>query len=240
MTATGAASFVLRLRRPERTISMIVNEIFYSLQGEGSLAGVPSVFIRLADCPLRCRWCDTAYARDPQAGTQMTPQTILPQIADYPTRRLVITGGEPTVQDGLGAFMRVFADAGYHITLETSAYRFVPDLPIQLASISPKLSNTGDVPVSKRLSLAAIGQYVQTYPYQIKFVVDAPHDLNEIAECLEQLEQVDPERVFLMPQAAGREEYLAKSQWLSEYCLQTGFSFSPRLHVMLYDGRRGK
>lgn len=219
---------------------MIVNEIFYSLQGEGSLAGVPSVFIRLAGCPLRCRWCDTAYARDPQAGTEMAPQAILPQIVDHPTRRLVITGGEPTARDGLTAFARVFAEEGYHITLETSGHRFVPDLPIHLVSISPKLSNTGDTFAAERLCLAAIRQFIQSYPYQMKFVVDSPADLNEIAECLERLEQVDPERVYLMPQAARRDEYLAKSQWISEYCLQTGFSFSPRLHVMLYDGQRGR
>jgi len=216
---------------------MIVNEIFYSLQGEGSLAGVPSVFIRLAGCPLRCRWCDTAYARDPQAGKEMTPQAILAQIADYPTRRLVITGGEPVARDGLAAFAAVFSEAGYHITLETSGYRFVPDLPVHLVSISP---NTGDTPANERLCVAAIRQFIQSYPYQLKFVVDSPTDLNEIAECLEQLEQVDPERVYLMPQAAGRQEYLVKSQWVSEYCLQTGFSFSPRLHVMLYDGQRGR
>ncbi len=218
---------------------MIVNEIFYSLQGEGSLAGLPSVFIRLAGCPLRCRWCDTGYARDPQVGTEMTPQAILPQIADYPTRRLVMTGGEPTAHAGLAEFVRPFGQAGYHITLETSGYRFVPDLPIQLASISPKLSNTGAAPAAERLFLAAIRQYIQTYPYQLKFVVDTPGDLNEIAACLEQLDQVDPERVYLMPQAADRSAYLEKSLWLSQYCLQTGFGFSPRLHVMLHDGKRG-
>lgn len=222
---------------------MQVNEIFYSLQGEGGLAGVPSVFIRLAGCPLRCRWCDTAYAWDFSAGTEYTAETLLGQIAEYPTRHLVLTGGEPLVQENLPEFIRVFAQAGYHITLETSGIRFLSDLQIHLASISPKLSNSIDISAAseiQRLNIPSLCQWIETYPYQLKFVVETPADLDEIAGCLEQIGQINPERVYLMPQASHREDYIEKSQWLAEYCLRAGFSFSPRLHVMLYNGKRGK
>lgn len=223
---------------------MQINEVFYSLQGEGPLAGLPSVFIRLAGCPLRCRWCDTAYAWDYQSGTEQTAEMLLEQIAAYPTRHLVLTGGEPLVQDGLAAFLRVFAQAGYWITVETAGLCFVPDMPIQLASISPKLSNSvspdAPVPPADRLNISAIAELIRAYPYQLKFVVDRPQDLNEIADCIEQLGTVDPERICLMPQADRRDAYIQKSIWLAEYCLQTGFAFSPRLHVMLYDGQKGK
>lgn len=224
---------------------MRVNEIFYSLQGEGSLAGVPSVFIRAAGCPLRCRWCDTAYAWDFAAGTEYAPETLLEQIAEYPTRHLVLTGGEPLVQENLAGFIRVFAEVGYHITLETSGIRFLPELPIHLVSVSPKLSNSvapssAAHPEVERLNIVAIRQWTETYPYQLKFVVETPYDLDEIAGCIEQIGTVDPERVYLMPQASRREDYIEKSQWLADYCLKTGFSFSPRLHVMLYDGQKGK
>ena len=224
---------------------MRINEIFYSLQGEGSLAGVPSVFIRAAGCPLRCRWCDTAYAWDFSAGTEYAPETLLDRIAGYPTRHLVLTGGEPLVQDTVRAFIGAFAEVGYHVTVETAGIAFLPDLPIHLVSISPKLSNSMTAsplgqPEVERFNSAAICQLMEAYPYQLKFVVETPNDLDEVAECIERLGAVDPERIYLMPQAARREEYLEKSQWLAEYCLKTGFSFSPRLHVMLYDGQKGK
>jgi 7-carboxy-7-deazaguanine synthase len=224
---------------------MRINEMFYSLQGEGRLAGVPSVFIRLAGCPLRCRWCDTAYAWDFQAGSEETAQNLLLRMLEYPTRHLVITGGEPMAQPAVGEFIKVFAQAGYLITLETAGLAYASELDIHLASISPKLSNSVSPnaqtrPESERLDLDAIRQWIETYSYQLKFVVDNPQDLNEIAECIERLRTVDPERVYLMPQASRRDEYVEKSQWLADYCLQTGFAFSQRLHVMLYDGQKGK
>jgi 7-carboxy-7-deazaguanine synthase len=220
---------------------MRINELFYSLQGEGRLAGTPSVFIRVSGCPLRCRWCDTSYAWAFDAGTEQSAETLLSWAAEYPTRHMVLTGGEPLVQEGLGAFLRVFSEAGYLITLETAGFRFSTPMPIYLASISPKLSNSAEgTPEAERLNLAAILQLMQSYSYQLKFVVDQPEDLNEIADCIERLGTVDPERVYLMPQAGRREEYIEKSLWLADYCLQTGFSFSPRLHVMLYDGQKGR
>ncbi|HDS83885.1 MAG TPA: 7-carboxy-7-deazaguanine synthase QueE [Phycisphaerales bacterium] len=223
---------------------MRISEFFYSLQGEGLYAGVPSVFIRLAGCPLRCRWCDTAYARDFQAGTEQTAESLLSRAGLYPTRHLVVTGGEPLVQPDLAAFLDVFAKAGYLITLETAGLKFIADLPIHLLSVSPKLSNSvepgNDTAESERLNTAVLSALLAAYRCQLKFVVDRPQDLDDIADCLERLGSVDPERVCLMPQAVRREEYIEKSLWLAEYCLQTGFAFSPRLQVMLYDGQRGK
>lgn len=220
---------------------MRINEVFYSLQGEGRLVGVPSVFIRLAGCRLRCQWCDTKYAQDFQAGTEQTAETLLEKLVVHPTRHLVVTGGEPLAQKGLADFLRTFSEVGYLITLETAGLRFIPDLPLHLAGISPKLSNAApDMPEKDRLNIPALRQLMETYSYQLKFVVDRPEDLNEIAACIEQLGTVDPERVYLMPQASRRADYLEKSVWLADYCLQTGFTFCSRLHVMLYDGQPGR
>ncbi|MHC4763177.1 MAG: radical SAM protein [Planctomycetota bacterium] len=80
---------------------MIINEIFYSLQGEGFLAGVPSVFIRLAGCPLYCKWCDTKYARDEQAGGECATGEIVEALKKYKTKYVVITGGEPMTKPNL-------------------------------------------------------------------------------------------------------------------------------------------
>ncbi|MCE5186972.1 MAG: 7-carboxy-7-deazaguanine synthase QueE [Planctomycetaceae bacterium] len=226
---------------------MIVNELFYSLQGEGSLAGVPSVFIRLAGCPLRCKWCDTKYAWDFAAGTEMSPDQLMQQIKDHPTRYVVLTGGEPLLSADLAPLTCLLHQHGCHVTVETSGIKCPTDLMADLVSISPKLANSAplDGDTAKQHGLArfdpaSLQCLIETYPYQLKFVVDVPADLDEIAECLGQLPEVDPYKVYLMPQAVRLEEYLQKSRWLADFCLQTGFSFSPRLQVMLWDNQRGK
>jgi len=224
---------------------MIINEIFYSLQGEGKLAGVPSVFVRIAGCPLRCRWCDTKYAWSADAGRQYTISQ-LEKILQRPTRCVVITGGEPMVVEGLSEFACAMAQAGMHVTIETSGIAFVADLSCDLMSISPKLSNSTPAEPSaadherQRLNLPAVRQLIEAYDYQLKFVVDSPEDLDEIAGILEQLKNVDPYRIYLMPQAQTRTELVQKSQMLAQYCLQTGFAMSPRLQVMLWEGQKGK
>ena len=134
---------------------MRVTEIFYSLQGEGMLVGVPSVFVRLAGCPFRCRWCDTAYAWDYAAGEDLSGNQIVEQVNRWPCRFVVLTGGEPlmagdlSVRPGLADLTRRLAALGKHITIETAGALFVPDLACDLMSISPKLTNSrarhGDV-----------------------------------------------------------------------------------------------
>lgn len=226
---------------------MIVNEIFYSLQGEGSLAGVPSVFVRLTGCPLRCRWCDTKYAWPPSAGQDMSSEQIIEKIASYPTRHIVITGGEPMTNSGLKDFLKTLADKQRHITIETSGIRYIADLPCDLMSISPKLSNS--VPAEPALAAEhekmrfdsqALQKLIDSFNYQLKFVVDSPEDLDEIAVCLEKLKNVNPDKVFLMPQATTPGELLAKSKMLARVCQQTGFALSQRLQVLLWDNEKGK
>lgn len=218
---------------------LIVNEIFYSLQGEGRLAGVPSVFIRLAGCPLRCSWCDTRYAWDDAAGEKMTCGAIFDAVDKYPTDHVVITGGEPMVHPGIRELVSALASHECHITVETAGLKFLPNLPVDLMSISPKLSNakTAGLPDDY---LSVIGRFIEACDYQLKFVVDTVQDLSEIAEVLKKLEHVDPYKVYLMPQAVQTEEYMEKSRWLADYCRQTGFAFGPRLQIMLWGSQRGK
>jgi len=226
---------------------MIINELFYSLQAEGGLAGVPSVFVRLAGCPLRCKWCDTKYAWPESAGKDCTSEKVTEQVQSYPTNHLVITGGEPMTNPELPEFLKQLADDNLHITIETSGIKFVPDLPCDLMSISPKLANSTPTEAdlaaqheSQRFNLSALQQLIDRYEYQLKFVVDVLEDLDEINECLEKLENVDPGKVFLMPQAQRLDEYLAKSKMTAKLCKQTGLRFSPRLQVLLWNGARGK
>jgi 7-carboxy-7-deazaguanine synthase len=114
-------------------------------------------------------------------------------------------------------------------------------------SISPKLSNSiptdsaGATEHKERCFNAdAIRRLMNGYEYQLKFVVDTPADLDEIAGCVEEIKNMNPYKVFLMPQATTRRQLVEKSQMLAEYCLQTGFAMSQRLQVMLWEGQRGK
>jgi len=88
--------------------------------------------------------------------------------------------------------------------------------------------------------MGVLRKLMSAYDYQLKFVVDEPNDLDEIADTLDKLDGIDLYKVWLMPQATQTDEYLGKSHWLAEYCKQTGFSFSPRLQVMLWGSQRGK
>ena len=94
-----------------------ITEIFYSLQGETSRAGLPTVFIRLTGCPLRCAYCDTAYAFT--GGQNMSVAEILKQVAEYSPRYVTVTGGEPLAQQDSLALLRDLCDAGYEVSLET-------------------------------------------------------------------------------------------------------------------------
>ncbi len=226
---------------------MKVNEIFYSLQGEGFLAGVPSVFVRLAGCPLRCRWCDTKYAWDEKAGQDYSVDKIAQTIKQWPCRFIVITGGEPMTNSDLPKLVQELKAADKHITIETAGIAFMPDLACDLMSISPKLSNSAptdpelaSIHEDSRLDIAVLCKLIDSYQFQLKFVVDSQADLPEIQQTLEKLGNVDSEKVMLMPQAATRDELLAKSPMVAEMCKHTGFAFSQRLQVLLWNNQKGR
>jgi 7-carboxy-7-deazaguanine synthase len=210
---------------------MRVNEIFYSLQGEGFLAGVPSAFVRLPGCPLRCKWCDTKYAWDETAGAHYSIEKIIKTIEQWPCRFVVITGGEPMINPDLPQLVQELKASDKHITIETAGIAFIPALPCDLMSISPKLSNsTPDDPElaavheDSRLDIAVLRELIDNYKYQLKFVVDSKDDLPEIQQTLEEIGNVDLEKVMLMPQAAARDELLAKSPMVADMCKRTGFA----------------
>ena len=226
---------------------MIINEIFYSIQGEGSLAGFPSVFIRLAGCPLRCKWCDTKYAWAPDAGKEYSIEELFTELAEYPAHHIVITGGEPFACAELAELCNALKSNDVHVTIETAGTIFTDDLKCELVSISPKLGNSA--PADAKLAaehnancfdLDALQSLISNYNYQLKFVVDSPEDLDEIAQCLQKLNNINPDKVYLMPQATTQSEHLEKSQFIVEICKRAGFPFSPRLQVMLYNNEKGK
>jgi 7-carboxy-7-deazaguanine synthase len=214
-----------------------ISEIFYSIQGEGLLAGRPSVFVRLAGCPLRCRWCDTQYALDSKAGKTRTITEIVKQIKKYKTDYVVITGGEPMINPNLSPLCKALKN--YHITIETAGIKFVPRLPCDLMSISPKLSNAYDnkKDKDKYLKLDSLAELIKNYDYQLKFVIEKKNDIDEVNQILKKLKKVDPSKVLLMPQAKNTSEYLKKSPLVVELCKDTGFSFCPRLQLIFDESK---
>ncbi len=160
------------------------------------------------------------------------------ELSKYDTPYLVLTGGEPMVHPDLEVLVRKLARKDRHITIETSGIRCIKGLACDLMSISPKLSNTGGP--AEWFRPDELKKLLAEYDYQLKFVVDQPDDLDEIAACLEALGAVEPYKVYLMPQAVNRTEYIQKAPWIAESCLKTGFCFSGRLQVLLWDGRRGR
>jgi len=229
---------------------MTVTEIFYSLQGEGSLAGMPSVFVRLAGCPLRCRWCDTKYAWQPEVGRLYSTDDIVRKVIEFGTDTVVLTGGEPmTDAQGLPEHKLVelterLKQSGMHITIETTGIRFVPALKCDLMSISPKLTNSAPNEMKpaalhnkNRLNITALAELTDTYNYQLKFVIDSPQDIEEVKKIIDRIGGIATDRVLLMPQAQTRDELLEKSPMVAELCKQTGFTFGQRLQVLLWNNR---
>jgi len=221
-----------------------IAELFYSLQGEGALVGVPSVFIRTSGCNLRCAWCDTPYTSWQPEGTDFTLDQILDEVRGHPARHVVVTGGEPMIAPEIVALSGRLRAAGLHITIETAGTVFQP-VACDLMSISPKLANStpsdpGWSARHERLRMQpdVLAELMSRYEHQLKFVVARPSDLDEVREIITTL-QAARDRVILMPEGTDHEVLRERGLWLAEICKNEGFRFSPRLHVELWGNQRG-
>lgn len=148
---------------------MRVTEIFFSIQGEGTRAGRPCVFVRFTGCDLRCVWCDTAYAF--AGGAERSRAEILAEVARHPARFVLLTGGEPTLQAELPQLARELLDRGYEVAVETHGQRPLAGLPREVVRIAD-VKTPGSGEVARDLSWLAGLQ-----PHdEVKFVVDSEAD----------------------------------------------------------------
>ena len=223
---------------------MKIAELFYSIQGEGTLIGVPSVFIRTSGCNLRCSWCDTPYTSWRPEGTDLTLEQILDEVSAHPARHVVVTGGEPMISPDIVPLTGRLRQGNLHITIETAGTVFQP-VACDLMSISPKLANStpedprfGAQHERLRIQPAVLANLMARYPYQLKFVIAQPGDLEEVRALVDRL-QAERERVILMPEGVDPVRLRERAIWLAEICKDEGFRFSPRLHVDLWGDRRG-
>ena len=222
---------------------MKIAELFYSIQGEGILAGVPSFFIRTSGCNLRCAWCDTPYTSWNPEGESLSLDRIIEAVKAHPARHVVVTGGEPMIAPDIVPLTQRLRDLGLHITVETAGTVFQP-VACDLMSISPKLANSTPegpwaAPHEKlRIQPEALRELINRYDYQLKFVIAKPEDVTEARRLADSL-GAEAGRVVLMPEGIDRDVLRERGVWLAEICKAEGFRFGPRLHVELYGNRRG-
>jgi 7-carboxy-7-deazaguanine synthase len=225
-----------------------ISEIFYSIQGEGRLLGIPSVFIRTAGCNLRCVWCDTPYTSWRPEGLSWSIKKILQRVGQHPTRYVVITGGEPLLAGDVEELVLELKREGKHITIETAGTIFKP-LRCDLVSLSPKLAHStpwkrargkfARMHDERRLNIPVLKEYLRDYDYQLKFVVESESDFGEIAELLDRLKTVEPAHVLIMAQGTTRKQVGDKARWIVPLCMRHGYGYTPRLQIELFGNRRG-
>ncbi|MFG0327147.1 MAG: 7-carboxy-7-deazaguanine synthase QueE [Phycisphaerales bacterium JB037] len=255
---TRQADLPLPVRRdpPESTSDTLpISESFLSIQGEGRLTGVPSWFVRLAGCNLRCTWCDTPYASWAPESSPRSIASLIEEARATGVRHAVVTGGEPMIFERTRDLCARLRDAGFHITIETAGTVDL-DACCDLLSLSPKLANStprGDPrdPTgawaarheSRRLNHAALQGLIDRArgtgaAVQVKFVVASPADLAEIDTLLEPLSGWSPDDIMLMPEGVSIPEP-ASVGWVVEECLRRGWRYCHRLHIELFGDTRG-
>ncbi|OAQ52038.1 hypothetical protein HTG_13735 [Natrinema mahii] len=232
-----------------------INELFHSLQGEGTLAGVPSTFVRTSGCNLRCWFCDSYHTSWEPTHAWLGLEELLAEIEARDAEHVVLTGGEPLLHAESVDLLEALAERGYHTTVETNGtiYR---DAPIDLASISPKLASSTPTPERApadadadeweqrherdRIDMDALARLVEAYDVQLKFVVTDGDDMPEILELLGDLRDaadvpIGDDDVLLMPEGATRERLAETRTRVADLAMEYGFRYTPRLHVDLWN-----
>ena len=223
-----------------------IAETFLSIQGEGIWTGVPSFFIRISGCNLRCVWCDTPYASWNPVGELRSVESLLEEALASNTKHVVITGGEPMLFDPIVDLTRGLRQQGKVITIETAGtiYR---ELECDLMSISPKLGNSTP-PIESgwqsrhettRLDRKPLISLLKRYHSQLKFVVDPDNsgDVDEISELLATLP--DCENILIMPEGTDSETLHRRMRALAPICIEHGWRLCPRLHVDIFGNTPG-
>ncbi len=226
---------------------MQVNEIFKSIQGEGPNFGKPAIFLRTAQCNLKCTWCDTKYTWDwknydfQKEVKEMTIDEVKDAIYALEIKHLVITGGEPLLQQDDLADLLSFLKPDFYVEVETNCTilpnKMLTDLVDQW-NVSPKTKNSGNP-----LELCENNECYYFFANQkncfFKYVVENETDIPEIKKFVTKY-KIPEKRVQLMAQASTKEEISMREKSISELAKSHNFEFSPRLHVAMWGSQRGK
>ncbi len=226
---------------------MKISEVFYSIQGEGLLAGVPTVFIRTSGCNLRCTWCDTPYTSWNPDGAERSIEDLLAEVQRHPSTHVVVTGGEPMLTEEVVTLTKRLREHNFHVTIETAGTIYQP-VTCDLMSISPKLANSTPHQREEgrwaaqhervRYRPDVLKRLISENPYQLKFVICTPEDLQEVNRMVAEI-GADRQRVILMPEGIDQQTIQDRARWLVDVCKSENFRYGPRLHIDIYGNERG-
>ena len=212
-------------------MALRLTEIFFSLQGEAARAGLPTVFVRLTGCPLRCIWCDTTYSFT--GGEPATVASVLLEVAKYPARQVCVTGGEPLSQKECLPLLTALCDAGYDVSLETSG-------ALDIAGVDPRVSRIMDLKAPD--SGESAKNRWENLPYlnqrdEIKIVIASRSDYEWARQAIAEY-RLDERCAVLLSPAQG----LVNPTELAEWILEDGINvrFQMQLHKLLWGNMKGK
>lgn len=207
--------------------TLLVHEIYASIQGESTRAGLACTFVRLTGCPLRCRWCDTPHAFT--EGAPRTIQEILDEVGKLSPRLVELTGGEPLAQPEALRLIRELADAGYTVLIETSGSLPIEEVdPRATLIVDLKCPGSGEVDANRYENLRSLKP-----ADEIKFVLADRADFDWAVETVRRYSLED--RILLAAPVFGELEYRTLCEWILESGVD--FRFQPQLHKHIWDPR---
>jgi len=239
-----------------------INELYPCIQGEGRYTGIPHILIRMSGCKLRCQFadsfCDTWYSSwKPEKGSFSLNDIISFYKKNKHIRHTMVTGGGPTANPQLlKELCKIAKSYHHHVTIETEGSEFV-QTEADFISLSPKLKSSvpiagslkpwgGVVTESEvarherfRADYSSMILLIESHPdYQLKPVVTSKQDLVEIKDIQDKL-KIPNEKVYLMPEGMTAKTLEVNRLWLAEYCIDQGYNFTDRLHIIIYGDKRG-
>jgi len=234
-------------------------------QGEGRDFGVPAILIRMSGCNMNCQFkdsvCDSAYTSwRPESGRYSLKDIDNFAKANPQIKYAFITGGNPSFKPSLlQMIIRTLKANNLYVAIEDNGTLYFPFRDIDFVTLSPKLSNSVPVPgqivndptmkdyvvtqqdkdkhEKYRTRYESMKRWIENYDYQLKFVISEKEQLEEV-EALVELIGADKSKVYLMPEGINREQLNSRRQWLVELCIETGYRFTDRLHIVTYDNKR--
>ena len=226
---------------------MKISEIFKSIQGEGTNAGKPSIFLRTAECNLKCTWCDTKYTWDwknfdySKEVKDVSIKEVKEMLVQFNLRHLVITGGEPLMQQDDLAELLVHLKPEFYIEIETNG-TILPNNALSALvdqwNVSPKTKNSGN-PLELCEDNECYAFFSKQKNCYFKYVVENKDDLMEIHNLMKK-HKLEKNRVLLMTQAATKEDLLERESNVLLMSKENDLGFSPRMHVAKWGSQRGK
>jgi 7-carboxy-7-deazaguanine synthase len=215
---------------PAQSARLRITEIFFSLQGETRTVGMPTVFVRLTGCPLRCTYCDTAYAFS--GGEWMTLDSIRARVASYGAHYVTVTGGEPLAQKACDDLLTLLCDDGYEVSLETSGAMDISNIDTRVVRVLD-IKTPGSAEV-KRNRLGNI-DYL-TSNDQVKFVICDENDYTWCVDTMSEYRLTDKCEVLFSP-SYGQQDATQLAEWILRDRLPVRMQI--QLHKVLWGNRAG-